>query len=81
MRNSGIFLLIVITTGLMSCDRTDRANHDRPAAREVGREAYRASQEVKKDAREAGRELRDAGKEFRQGWNDAKHTDRTTRQK
>jgi len=78
MRASRVTVLVLMGLGLISCDRRDRA-HESPGAREAGREAYKASQEVKHEAREAGRELHNAGKEFRQGWNEAKHTDRTDR--
>ena len=75
MRASRIAVVVLMGLGLVACDRGDRARRG-PAAREVGRDAYRASQEAKQEARKAGRELRDASKEFRQGWDEAKHTTR-----
>jgi hypothetical protein len=64
--------LFILAAGLIftSCNRDDHKNE--PAAREVGRDAYRASQELKEGAKKAEKELRDAGKEVRQGWNEAK---------
>ncbi len=74
MRLSCLAVLIILGMGSVSCTR-DRGTgrRDEPAAREAGREAYHASQEVKKGAKEAARELRKAGKEFREGWSEAKH--------
>jgi hypothetical protein len=81
MRLSGLAIGVLLAFGLASCNRRADNRREDHAAREAGRDAYRASQEVKRGAREAGRELHNAGKEFRQGWNDAKHSDRTTRDK
>lgn len=63
----------MIAAGLTfpSCNRDDR--RDEPAARQVGRDAYRASEELKEGAKKAEKELRNAGKEVREGWNEAKH--------
>jgi hypothetical protein len=62
--------VLAVTGAITSCSREpDRRD---PAARQVGREAYKASQEVKRGAKEAAQELRKAGKELRQGWNEAK---------
>ncbi|HXB69501.1 MAG TPA: hypothetical protein VNY05_14720 [Candidatus Acidoferrales bacterium] len=58
-----------------SCNRD--APRDDPAARKVGRDAYRASEELKRGAKKAGQELRDAEKEVREGWNEAKHEDKS----
>ena len=68
-------LALVFATGLMltSCKRD--ARRDDPAARQVGRDAYRASEEIKRGAKKAGQELRKAGEEIRQGWNEAKRKD------
>jgi len=61
---------------LTSCSQS----YDRqPDTRQAGREAYRASQELKKDAKRAAQDLRNAGKNFREGWNDAQREDRTRR--
>jgi hypothetical protein len=62
-------LILAAVLGLSSCNRHRR---EEPAARVVGREAYEASQDLKRGARKAAKELREAGKELRQGWNEAK---------
>ncbi|MCU1236676.1 MAG: hypothetical protein JWP63_4643 [Candidatus Solibacter sp.] len=67
MRVGGLFFILAAGLAISSCNR------DEPAARQVGRDAYRASQEVKQGAKKAGQELRSAGKEIREGWNEAKH--------
>lgn len=56
--------------GLVGCVRDDR--HE-PAARQAGKDAYRASRELKQGAKQAAHELRSAGKQFREGWSEAKH--------
>jgi hypothetical protein len=71
MRIFGSFLILAAGLILTSCNRDD--HKDEPAARQVGRDAYRASQELKEGAKKAEKELRDAGKEVREGWNEAKH--------
>ncbi|HEY2018903.1 MAG TPA: hypothetical protein VGH38_35605 [Bryobacteraceae bacterium] len=69
MRILHVVPLLVLGIGLISCNRDD------PSARQAGREAYRASQDVKRGAREAGKDLRNASKQFREGWEEAKHQD------
>lgn len=64
MRISYITLAVFAGLTLMSCDRRE------PAARQAGREAHQASEELKHGAKQAAHELRNAGKEFRQGWNE-----------
>ena len=66
----------VVVAGLFltGCTRTEE-RHDDTAARQAGREAYRASEDVKHDAEKAAKELRNAGKEFREGWSEARHED------
>lgn len=64
---------VLLGLGLISCSRDNRAHRrDEPAARQVGREAYNASQEIKRGAKEAAQEVRKAGKEFREGWGEAR---------
>ena len=64
--------LACLGLSLTSCNQT----YDRqPDTREAGRDAYRASQELKKDAKRAAQDLRNAGKNFREGWNEAEHED------
>ena len=58
--------------GLIGCDRPNR---DQPSARQAGRDAYHATQDLKRDAKDAARQLRQAGKQFREGWSEAKHQD------
>jgi hypothetical protein len=74
MRTCYIALLLAGGLGLTSCNRTDEPRRE-PAARQAGREMYRATQDVKRDAKEAGQQLKKAGKEFREGWSEAKHQD------
>ena len=76
MPKTYIAIVLAAGMGLAGCSREDRVRRDEPAARQVGRDAYKASQEIKKGAKEAGRELRNAGKELREGWNDAKREKR-----
>ena len=66
MRTLNIAVILVLGLGLISCDR----RRDQPAAREVGREAYDASQEIKHGAKKAAQEIRKAGKELREGWSE-----------
>ena len=72
MRISLLSLLLIAGLGAVACNRHER---NEPAAREAGREAYHASQEVKKGAKEAARDLHNAGREFREGWTEARHED------
>jgi hypothetical protein len=72
------FCIPILLAGLslVSCTRRDTAvRREEPAAREAGREAYQATQDLKRGAKKAARELRDAGKEMHQGWNEAKRSD------
>ena len=68
MRTSYITIAIAAILSLCSCTRRDANRRDEPAARQAGRDAYEASQEIKHGAKEAAHELRQAGKEFREGW-------------
>lgn len=77
MRLSMAALVCSIGLGLVSCTNDTSRRDD--AARKAGREAYRASRNLKKDAKQAERELRSAGKQFRQGWDEAKHEKETER--
>ena len=70
MRTYGLALILTVGLTITSCKRD--AHRDEPAARQVGRDAYRASEEIKRGAKKAAEELRKAGKEVRQGWNEAK---------
>ena len=81
MRTGLIAIFLLLGFGLTSCTREDRSHRDEPAARQAGREAYKASQEAKRGAREAAHDLRNASKEFREGWTEAKHADPTRREK
>jgi hypothetical protein len=60
--------------GLVSCTRDD---HESPDARQAGRNAYRAAQDAKRDLKQAEHDIEKAGKEFREGWNEAKHNDKS----
>jgi hypothetical protein len=65
-----LYLALVIAAGLgaASCNR----NRNEPAAHQAGREAYKATQQIKKGAKEAAKELHSAGKQFREGWKEQK---------
>lgn len=76
MRFSCTAMLLLLGLGLVSCSRDDADYRAHDAARQAGREAYRASQEVKHGAKAAAQDLRNASKEFRDGWSEAKHNDR-----
>jgi hypothetical protein len=58
--------LIVATLLFSACTRED------PKARQVGREAYEATEQIKQGAKKAAKELRKTGKEIREGWNEAR---------
>ena len=73
MRALGLAALLIAGSMLSSCSRG--THRDEPAAREVGRDAYRASQDIKRGAKKAGQELKEAGKDLREGWNEAKRED------
>jgi len=75
MRTSYLATALALGLGLAACARHDPPRREEPAARQVGREAYRAGEEIKHGAKKAARELRDAGKEFREGWSEARHED------
>jgi len=77
MRGLNLSLIIAVALGLGACDRRDSTKRDEPPARQVGREAYNLKQELKREAKEAAKELRKAGKDVREGWNEAKHDDRS----
>jgi hypothetical protein len=69
MRISHLSLVLAAAVGLVSCNRT--ADHrEEPVARQVGKEAYSASQDIKRGAKKAAKEIRKAGKEFREGWSE-----------
>jgi len=68
MSTSYITVAIAAILSLCSCTRRDADRHEEPAARQAGRDAYEASQEIKHDAKKAAHDLRQAGKEFREGW-------------
>ena len=73
MGTTYLALAITATLALTSCTRRDTAHRDEPAARQVGRDAYTATQDLKRGAKKAEQDLRNAGKELREGWNEAKH--------
>ncbi len=81
MRAACVGFSILLGLGMISCGRDDRAAREHSAAREAGRQAYRASQEVKHGAKEAAHDLRSASKDFREGWSEAKHDEPTHRRK
>jgi hypothetical protein len=74
MRSCGLFIMLAAGMVFTSCTRDDRRNND-SAAREVGRDAYRATEELKRGAKKVEQDARKAGKDVREGWNEAKHED------
>jgi hypothetical protein len=72
MRTLFLTIALIAGLGLASCSRQDNAR-ETPTAREAGRDAYKASHDLKKEADKAARELKDAGKDFQQGWEEQKH--------
>lgn len=81
MRSFCTTFLIILGIGLTSCSRDDSSVRAHEAERQAGRDAYRASQEVKHGAKEAAHELRNASREFREGWSEAKDNEKTRREK
>jgi hypothetical protein len=81
VRTFNISLIVAIALGCAACSREESARTDEPAARRAGKAAYQLRQDLKKDAREAAHELHKAGKDVRDGWNEAKHEDRSTPKK
>ena len=77
MRILGPVLMIVVGFTLSSCNRGD--HRDEPAARQVGRDAARAAEEIKRDAKKAGKALHKAGDELREGWKEEKRDEPRTR--
>ena len=75
MRPWIIILAGLIAFGLSSCNQRESREH--PTAREAGRDAYRASQDLKRDAKEAAHELHDAEEQFRKGWGEAQRENET----
>ena len=73
-------VLIFMVMALASCNR-DKREKDESAARQAGRDAYRATREVKREAKEAAEKIRKAGKEAQQGWNEAKREDKAKQTK
>lgn len=56
---------------MTGCNR----DSNEPAARQMGREAYKFKEKSKAAAKELGHELREASREAREGWNEAKRND------
>ena len=81
MRASQLALAGIVALGMISCTRNDAPRRDGSAARQAGRDAYKATQEIKRGAKEAEKELRNAGKDVREGWNEAKRKDADRRDK
>jgi type II secretory pathway pseudopilin PulG len=79
MRASSIAFVLAATLALISCNRSSETQRRDSTARQAGREAYRATQNIKKGAKETTEELRKAGRELRQGWEDAQREDKTRR--
>lgn len=73
MRAKWIGLPLLAILALASCERKGETNRNEPAARQVGREAYQAGQDIKRGAKKAANDIREAGRQFREGWSEAKH--------
>jgi hypothetical protein len=73
MRTFRLFFMLAAGLALVSCGRD--AHREGSAARQLGEDAHRASDEIKRDAEKARQNLRKAGKEVRQGWEEAKRRD------
>jgi hypothetical protein len=73
MRACGLLLMLAVGLILTSCGRD--AHREGSAARQIGKDAQRASEEIKHDAKKAEQALRKTGKEVRQGWNEATRGD------
>ncbi|MFN7994232.1 MAG: hypothetical protein U0Q18_11545 [Bryobacteraceae bacterium] len=69
----GFVAAVVLSSG--GCTR----DKEEPAARQIGRDAYKLKQNLKQGAREAAQELRKAGKEAHAGWNEAKQENQSQR--
>ncbi len=66
---------MIAAVGLLgACNRRDQ--RDDTGAHQVGREAYHASQEIKRGAKKAAQEIKKTGKEIREGWTEAKREDK-----
>jgi hypothetical protein len=81
MRSLCIALMLFAGMALSSCTRDNRPAQQSAAARQAGRDAYRAAQAARRDAKDAARQLEHAGKDFRQGWEEAKREDGTRSRK
>jgi mevalonate pyrophosphate decarboxylase len=73
---AALILLAWSSGGCSRADRNARSSDDHSIAKQMGRAAYRLSQETKKAASKAAQELSKAGKEAHQGWNEAKRESR-----
>lgn len=78
-----IWTVSLITLDLLlgagACSRKDhpaQSSDKHSVANDVGRAAYKLSQETKKAATKAAQELNKAGKEAHKGWNEAKQESR-----
>ncbi len=71
MRPSALTIVLAAGLALAGCARQD--DHHEPAARELGREAHHAADDIKRGADKAAQEARQAGRNFREGWNEGKH--------
>jgi hypothetical protein len=69
----GAFALF-IGLSLMSCTRDSGRRQETPA-QQAGREAYRASKQLKRGAKKAAHDLDTATKQFAEGWRQAKRED------
>ena len=78
MRTSLIGILVLAAETLTSCNQTARRSE--PNARQAGRDAYRATQNLKKDAKEAARQLHEAEEQFREGWSEASRENQNAHQ-
>ena len=71
MRTIPVALFCLILMSFIAC-------RDSSTAHQAGKEAYRASRELKQGAKRAVKDIRSAGKEFRQGWSEEKRKEKAS---
>jgi len=79
MRISTVSLVTLLLLAASACSRKEQpapSTDKHSVANDVGRAAYKLSEETKKAAAKAAQELNKAGKEAQKGWNEAKKDSR-----
>jgi hypothetical protein len=62
--------IVLFALALAGCADNRRGE---PPARQLGREAHEAANDVERGAKKAAAEAKHAGKEIREGWKEASH--------